>query len=210
MSLNVTILDKDLKKTETAFATLADYEVREKLLAQVIRSEMLSLRAGNAHVKTRAEVRGGGKKPWKQKGTGRARHGSKRSPIWVGGGVAWGPRNTVNWSRKINKTSRIAALKSLLKDRLSENSVYQFQTDFDYPKTKIATELINQLADKTKTKPKKMLVFYTTEEKEKLNGFPNTETCMINAGNLKIHLMAKADKFILTPKARELLETKVG
>lgn len=100
---------------QDAFVTLDDYESRAVLLAQVVRCELMNMRSGNAHTKMRGEVRGGGKKPWKQKGTGRARHGSNRSPIWIGGGVTFGPRNTVNWHLKINKTSRIAALKSTLR-----------------------------------------------------------------------------------------------
>src|SRR3989344_5026421 len=72
------------------------------LVHQVVVSMMSSMRHPIAHTKTRGEVSGGGKKPWQQKGTGRARHGSTRSPIWVGGGVAHGPRNDKNFDRKVN------------------------------------------------------------------------------------------------------------
>lgn len=211
MSFDIAIVDKKLKldKSVTSFAVLADYPVKHKLLAEVVRSEMSNLRGGNAHVKTRAEVRGGGRKPWKQKGTGRARHGSRRSPIWVGGGVAWGPRNDVNWHLKINKTAKIAALKSILKDRLVASSVYQLEKGFEYAKTKEAAVILTGLSDKTKNTIKNMILVYSADDKAMLNGFPNTDVKMINVNNLKIHKLVAAKNLILTPNALEALEKRL-
>lgn len=73
-----------------------------------------------AHVKTRGDVRGGGRKPWRQKGTGRARHGSIRSPLWTGGGVTFGPRNDRNYKQRLNSKMRKAAVKMVLSDKLAE------------------------------------------------------------------------------------------
>ncbi len=84
------------------------------LVHEVVRLMNSNSRTAIAHTKTRGEVRGGGKKPWKQKGTGRARHGSSRSPIWVGGGVTHGPRNDKNFDRKINKKAKTKALFTIL------------------------------------------------------------------------------------------------
>ena len=85
------------------------------LFHQVVSSMIESARKPYAHTKTRGEVRGGGKKPWRQKGTGRARHGSIRSPLWSGGGVSHGPRhNEENFYRKVNKKMKVAALRAIL------------------------------------------------------------------------------------------------
>ena len=86
----------------------------ERLVHQVTVSMMGNQRIPIAHTKTRGEVSGSGIKPWRQKGTGRARHGSRRSPIWVGGGVSGGPRNDKNFSRKINKKMKTKALFTVL------------------------------------------------------------------------------------------------
>lgn len=93
------------------------------LVHQVVVSMQSSARNPIAHAKTRAEVRGGGKKPWKQKGTGQARHGSTRSPIWVGGGVAHGPRNDKNYDRKINRKMKTKALFTILSRKFKEGEV---------------------------------------------------------------------------------------
>lgn len=202
------IKDKGAKSEVDGFDFLIDHTVNPKLVAEVIKAEQANMRSGNAHTKNRAEVSGTGKKPWKQKGTGRARHGSKRSPLWVGGGVAMGPRNTTNWSQKINKSARISALKSIVKDRLDSKSVFQFDKAFDFPKTKVAIDLVGSLFNDTNTK--NIVIIYTLEEKIKLNGFANTDVTLINAANMKIFKIAKGSHLVLTPAAKEALETKLS
>ena len=96
---------------------------RSDLVHQVVQGMRSNKRAGTADTKDRGEVRGGGKKPWKQKGTGQARHGSSRSPIWVGGGVTHGPLAEKNYKRKISKKMRAQALFSVLSKKLKDGEI---------------------------------------------------------------------------------------
>ncbi len=117
------------------------------LVHTVLHSLESSSRTPVAHTKTRGEVRGGGKKPWRQKGTGRARHGSNRSPIWVGGGVAHGPRNDKNFDRKVNKKEKAKALATVLSAKLRDGEILFIDSlSFDAPKTKDAKEVLVSLA----------------------------------------------------------------
>lgn len=191
---------------QDAFVTLDDYESRAVLLAQVVRCELMNMRSGNAHTKMRGEVRGGGKKPWKQKGTGRARHGSNRSPIWIGGGVTFGPRNTVNWHLKINKTSRIAALKSTLKDHIVAETTYVLPEKFDISLTKNAIEILTYQS----SKHHRITVVYTTTDKPQLKGFQNLDIKFVNAENLRIHKIVQSETLIFTPSALVLVEQKIN
>lgn len=117
------------------------------LVHQVVTSMMSNARDPIAHTKTRGEVRGGGKKPWQQKGLGRARHGSIRSPIWVGGGIAHGPRNDKNFSRKVNKKMKAKALFAVLSRKLKDNEVvFVDGLSFSEPKAKEAKAVLSALS----------------------------------------------------------------
>lgn len=107
------------------------------LLHQVVSSQISNKRQVIAHTKTRTEVRGGGKKPWRQKGTGRARHGSIRSPIWKGGGVTFGPTKDVNFKKKIGKKMARKALSVALSEKAkSGNIIVVDSIELNVPKTK--------------------------------------------------------------------------
>lgn len=117
------------------------------LVHQVVTSMLSSRRQGTAHTKNRGEVRGGGRKPWRQKGTGRARHGSIRSPLWVGGGVTHGPRSEKDYARKVNKQMKRKALASVLSAKLRDGELL-FLNGLELPeiKTKEAREIISNLS----------------------------------------------------------------
>src|SRR2546430_7159854 len=115
---------------------LFEAPVNVPLMHQVVVAGMAAIRRGTHSTKTRAEVRGGGKKPWRQKGTGRARHGSIRSPIWSGGGVAHGPKPR-DYSMRVNKKMRKAALRAALTDAVTSGKLAGVDSvDFDEPSTK--------------------------------------------------------------------------
>jgi large subunit ribosomal protein L4 len=117
------------------------------LVTQVANSLNSSKRKNVAHTKNRADVRGGGKKPWQQKGTGRARHGSRRSPIWVGGGVTHGPRNDKNYDRKVSKKMKAKALYVLLSRKYKDGEIlFVDSLKLSEPKTKVAVGALSGLS----------------------------------------------------------------
>ena len=98
-------------------------KMNQALVHQVYTIKLANQRVNYAHTKTRADKRGGGRKPWRQKGTGRARHGSVRSPLWVGGGVTFGPRREQVFSKKINKKMNKKAIAIVLSSKAKENNI---------------------------------------------------------------------------------------
>ena len=119
------------------------------VMHQFVKMQLANKRQGNSSTKTRGEVRGGGRKPWRQKGTGRARAGSRRSPIWKGGGVVFGPRPR-DFSYRMPRKMRRLALKSALSSKvIDDKMIIVDRFEFDLPKTKIMAESLQALnADK--------------------------------------------------------------
>ena len=127
-------------------------KVNPDLVQQVSVAQMANSRQVLAHTKGRAEVRGGGKKPWKQKGTGRARHGSTRSPIWIGGGITFGPTKQRNFSKQVNKKVKKAALSMVLSDKVAHDGLVLVES-YNLPeaKTKELSLALNKLPNKGKS-----------------------------------------------------------
>jgi large subunit ribosomal protein L4 len=137
------------------------------LVHEVVVAELAARRRGTHSTKTRGMVRGGGAKPWRQKGTGRARAGSSRSPIWTGGGTVFGPKPR-HYTVKVNRKARRAALRSALSIHAERSSIFAFDpADFDGPATKKAAEL---LADR---RGGSVLVVLGGEESDAAKSFRN-------------------------------------
>ncbi len=126
--------------------------IKPEVVHQVYVAQAGNQRESIADTKTRGDVSGGGKKPWAQKGTGRARHGSIRSPIWSGGGVAFGPTSERNWKTKINKDTRRLAVKMCLTDKAQSGVLYVVEDyTFAEPKTKLVADFLKNLPAKNKS-----------------------------------------------------------
>lgn len=146
--MKIDVYNKDGKVVGTSELPESLFGARwnSALVKQVYDGELANKRRPWAHTKTRGEVRGGGRKPWKQKGLGRARHGSTRSPIWVGGGVAHGPRNERDFSVKINKKAKKSAIRSLLSRKVKEGTIILIDAfDAVNNKTKAASVIFKNL-----------------------------------------------------------------
>ena len=159
---------------------------RADLVHQVVESMRSNKRAGTADTKDRGEVRGGGRKPWKQKGTGRARHGSSRSPIWVGGGVTHGPLAEKNYKRKISKKMRAQALFSVLSKKFKDGEIiFVDSLAMSKMNTKAGIEVMKNLAKAsgaktiaTSKKPRVLTALFARSE--------NTEKSFRNIPSLEI------------------------
>lgn len=177
-------------------------------------------RAGTAHTKDRSEVAGGGKKPWRQKGTGRARHGSNRSPIWTGGGVTFGPRNEKDYSKKINKKVRSKAFASALSKKYVDNEIiFVDSLTFTEPKTAAAKAALIALADatsettlKTKRTNAALLVVPGRDEavEKSFRNFGNVKVVQVKDVNVLDLLTYKYTIIAAPAESVATLETRVS
>jgi large subunit ribosomal protein L4 len=151
----------------------------DALVHQAVVSMQSNARNAIANTKDRSEVRGGGKKPWKQKGTGRARHGSSNSPIWRGGGVTFGPTSEKNFNKKINSKMRARALYTTLSDKVRAGQVlFVDKFDFESPKTAQAKVVMDALAgikgfEKLTAKHNAAVIYVTDKNDAVIKSFAN-------------------------------------
>lgn len=186
--MKITVYTTEGKEKEKMDAPkgLLDLKWNGDLVHQVLVSMETASRTPVAHTKDRSEVRGGGKKPWRQKGTGRARHGSRRSPIWIGGGVTFGPRNEKNFDRKVNKKMKVKALFTILSKKMKDGEViFVEDIKMKQPKTAEAKKIIEGLSTikgfenlRTKRHNKAVVAIETNDlaTKKSFSNFSNIET----------------------------------
>lgn len=174
-------------------------EQQMHLIHRALKQQLKNKRIRNAHSKTRSEVRGGGKKPWKQKGTGRARAGSNRSPLWRGGGVIFGPRKTI-YTSKLNKKEKRLAINTVLANKFSNTIVIKdILSSMDQPNTKKAISTISDYGIDIKAK---ILVIVSKKNKVldlSLRNIKNIE--LIEIQSINIISLLKADIIILNYSA---------
>ncbi|SDW90372.1 LSU ribosomal protein L4P [Marininema mesophilum] len=187
-------------------ASVFGIEPNEAVLHEAVVMQQASLRRGTHAVKNRSAVRGGGRKPWKQKGTGRARHGSIRSPIWVGGGVAFGPTPR-SYGFKMPKKVRRLAIRSALSSKVkSDGLVVLNQLSFDAPKTKEMTKVLNNL----KADRKALVVGRGYDENVVLSARNIPGVKFVDAEGLNVLDVLNYDKLIITQEAVSRVEEVLG
>jgi large subunit ribosomal protein L4 len=197
------VLDRSGKKVgdHELPAELFEAPVNVSLMHQVVIAGLASLRAGTHSTKTRGEFSGGGKKPWRQKGTGRARHGSSRSPIWTGGGVAHGPKPR-DHSVRVNKKMKRGALRSALSDAASSGKLVVIdEIGFDEPSTRDAAAILEALE-----LGGKVLVVVPEPETTVEKSFRNLHQVRLTyARSLSVYDVLSADRVLFSKPALEAL-----
>ena len=207
--LNIYKLDGSQAGTVEVNNEIFGIEPNKHVMHEVLVAELAEARQGSASTKTRAEVRGGGRKPFRQKGTGRARQGSTRAPHMVGGGVVHGPKPR-NYAKKVNKKVRRLALRSALAQKISEGNVIVLD-DFalETPKTKTFIDFAKALNfdgvkqlyvtnDDTDTVDRDYFLYLSIRNIEKV--------AAINTRYLSVYWLIKQDKVVLTKEALATIE----
>ncbi|KOA19900.1 50S ribosomal protein L4 [Clostridium homopropionicum DSM 5847] len=187
----------DMQLSDNVFAV----EVNESVLHQVVVALLANKRQGTQSAKTRSEVSGGGKKPWRQKGTGRARQGSIRAPQWIHGGIVFAPKPR-DYRMAIPKTMKRVAMKSALTSKVNDNNLVVLEgLQLEAPKTKEIVKMINAF------EAKKPLIVVPATDDVVFKSVRNIEGAMvIPVNNLNVYDILKHDKFIITKEAVAKIE----
>lgn len=184
--------------------SIFEAKVNDKLLSHYVYAYLSNQREANAHTKDRSEVSGGGRKPWQQKGTGRARHGSNRSPIWKGGGVSFGPTNERNYKKKVNAREKRMALVQALSLATKSDKLNIIET-FEPKKTKDVAAVVKNMGIASK------ITFIQSEEKGLHNSSKNIEKIeVLRVGELNAYDILKASNVVILKDALDEITKKLG
>jgi len=195
-------LDKEYLDTQDISLKIhKDDDTKMYIIHRAIKQQLNNRRQGNANTKTRSEIRGGGKKPWKQKGTGKARAGSTRSPLWRGGGVIFGPKSKTYHS-KINKKEKVLALNILLYNKQKDTKVVKnLFANINEPSTNKTLGTLQKLGLCIDKKEKLLIILNNKNKITYLStrNLPNIE--IIEARHLNSLSLIKANKILITNEA---------
>ena len=200
--INLLNLSVEKVKDLTLNDKIWNIEVNESVLFDAITFAQAGLRQGTAKTKTRGEVSGGGRKPWRQKGTGRARQGSNRSPQWRGGGVVFGPTPR-SYKFKLNRKVRRLALKSALSSKVQDNEFTAIDgISFEAPKTKQMVKVLENLNAPVKT----LIVVdeITLNVEKSASNIPGVK--LLDAKHVNVYDILNSDKLIMTEAAIKAVE----
>jgi len=227
MSIKIKVYNQDAEATGEMQLSpkVFGMKINNDLVHQAVVTQMANERQVIAHTKDRSEVRGGGRKPWRQKGTGRARHGSSRSPIWIGGGVTFGPRNDRNFKKRINKKMKQNAMLMVLSDKaVGDNFIILDKLEATEYKTKVFNKIINGFeskilksekkvkADVKKKDAKRSFLVIVDKGDEKLSCSARNLAGikLINTDNINIVDLLRYKNLILNKAAVEKLTERYG
>ena len=179
-----------------------------ELIQQAVRVQMSNGRTSISNTKTRGEVRGGGRKPWKQKGTGNARAGSNRSPIWRHGGITFGPRSNRNYELKMNKKQWRKALYMTLSDKASDNKIVVFSDlNLETYKTKDMVTMLKNLTSNVATDSKNFLFITDSKNENLAKATRNLKNAkVINADSLNVVDILQHDSVVMPQGALPVIE----
>jgi len=205
----VPVIDMRGEKVDDAALDTYVWDAPENvsLMHQAVVTYLANQRSGSAHTRTRAEVRGGGRKPWRQKGLGRARHGSIRSPIWTGGGVTFGPKAR-SYRKAMNKKARRGALRSALSSAVRESEITVLDAiDLPQPKTRTVIDLLGTFGLSGRR-----VLFVTADTNEALlksvQNIPRAE--VMRARDLNTYKVINSDHLVVARDALPVIEEVLG
>ena len=207
--MKLDVLDRENNKLEefNIDDALLNEKVKDDLLHDVVLAYLNNSHTGSSNTKTRGEVSGGGVKPWRQKGTGRARHGSIRSPIWKGGGVVFGPKPGKKRIR-INKNMKKKALRAVVAGKIRDNEIVVINTfEMERPKTKDAAGMLKRL----NLGAKKLLIGVDKKDESFVMSARNLKNVkLVPAKDLNVYELLVYPKVLLTKKTMKELVRRMG